>query len=172
MNKFVIMAEKEVGKTTLVNKILKNRQGNACGFFTKRYLSLVDEDGQYPIYMYGINEKPILDNDHLIGTCGNGRHYTNIDVFNSLGVKLITTNNPNDLIIMDEVGFLEMNAETFKNKVKEVMSSSNPMLIMLKKRLDIEFLREIKENKNIEFIEMNLDNRNKIYEYIKLKLNK
>ena len=164
------MAEKEVGKTTLVKKLLKNRQGNACGFFTKRYLSLVDEEGQYPIYMYGVNEKPILNNDHLIGTCGNGKHYTNIDVFNSLGVKLITTNNPNDLIIMDEVGFLEMNAETFKNKVREVLISNNPVLIMLKQRLDIEFLKEIKENNNIEFIEMNIDNRNDVYDYVFKKL--
>ena len=165
------MADKEVGKTTLVNRIIKNRQGNVCGFFTKRYLSLIDEDGLYPIYMYDINSKPILDNNHLIGTCGNGKHYTNIDVFNNLGVELITTNNPNDLIIMDEVGFLEMNAEKFKNKINEVLSSENPVLIMLKQRLDIDFLKDIKENKNVEFIKMDISNRDDVYNYLNLKLN-
>ena len=101
MSKFVVMAQKQVGKTTLVNRLIKNK-GNICGFYTKRYLDLVDDEGLYPIYIQGINEEPTLDNDHLIGKCGNGKHYTNNDVFNDLGVKLITTNNPNDLIVMDE----------------------------------------------------------------------
>ena len=170
MNKFVVMAEKQVGKTTLVKKILEKKQTNVCGYFTQRYLELADESGLYPIYIHSINEKPILDDNHIIGLCGNGKHYTNHDVFNSLGVDLITTNNPNDLIILDEVGFLEMNAEKFKNKIFEILSSDNPVLIMLKQRLDIELLRKIKENENIEFIEMNENNRDEICEYLLNKL--
>lgn len=170
MNKFVVMAEKEVGKTTLVNRIIKNKKENICGFYTKRYLDLIDDEGLYPIYIQGINEDPILDDEHLIGKCGNEKHYTNNDVFNDLGVKLITTNNPNDLIIMDEIGFLEMNAEKFKEKVFEVLSSNNPVLLMLKQRLDIDFLSQIKENKNIEFIKMNIDNRDEVYNYLSTKI--
>lgn len=170
MNKFVVMADKEVGKTTLVNKILNQRKTNICGFFTKRYIDLANDEGQYPIYMCEVNSDPILDDKHLVGMCGNGRHYTNDDVFNELGVKLITTNNINDLIIMDEIGFLEMNAEEFKKKVIEVLSSKNPVLLMLKQRLDIEFLTNIKENENVEFIRMNKDNRDEIYEYLASKL--
>lgn len=164
------MAEKQVGKTTLVSKIIKNRKTNTCGFFTLRFPDLIDSEGLCPVYIYGINEEPIIDNNHLVGLCGNGKHYTNYEVFNDLGVKLITTNNPNDLIIMDEIGFLEANAERFKEKVLEVLSSKNPVLLMLKQRLDIGFLSQIKENKNIEFIQMNIDNRDDVYDYLKTKI--
>ena len=160
------MAEKQVGKTTLVKKIIKKRKTNICGFFTLRFPGLVDEDGQYPIYIYGIKEKPTIDSNHIVGTCGNGKHYSNDEVFNDLGKKYITTSNPKDLIIMDELGFLEMNAEEFKNKVFDVLASDNPVLIMLKQRLDIDFLKKIKENDNIEFIKMDIDNRNEINEYL------
>lgn len=170
MNKYVIMADKQVGKTTLVNKIIKHRQNNICGFFTERFLDLVDEEGFYPIYMRGINESRKFDDEHLIGKCKEGMHYTNNEVFNNLGVNLISTNNPNDLIIMDEVGFLEMNAEKFKNKLVEVLASDNEVLLMLKQRLDVSFLKDIQENKNVEFIRMNLDNRDIIYEYLLEKL--
>lgn len=164
------MAEKQVGKTTLVKKLLENRKTNVCGFFTSRFPNLIDSQGQCPVYIYGINELPTIDDEHLIGTCGNGKHYTNNEVFNDLGVKLITTYNPNDLIVMDELGFLEMNADKFKEKVFEVLSSDNPVLLMLKQRLDIDFLSKIKENKNIEFIRMNINNRDEVYNYLKTKI--
>lgn len=160
------MAEKQVGKTTLVKKILTKRKTNVCGFFTLRFPDLVDSQGQCPIYIYGINEEPTIDDNHLVGTCGNGKHYSNEDVFNNLGIKYITTKNSKDLIVMDELGFLEMNAEEFKNKVFDVLTSDNPVLITLKQRLDIDFLKKIKENNNIEFINMNIENRDDVFNYI------
>lgn len=165
------MAYKKTGKTTLVRKLLENRKENVVGFFSKKCSERIDEEGQCPIYIYGVNDLPVFDNDHLIGTCGNGKHYTNNEVFNDLGVKLITTDNPNNLIIMDELGFLESNAEEFKNKVIEVLSSPNPVLIMMKQRLDIQFLKELKDNQNIEFIHMNETNRDEVFQYLKNKLN-
>ena len=63
-----------------------------------------------------------------------------------------------------------MDAEKFKEKVFEVLSSNNPVLLMLKQRLDISFLSQIKENKNIEFIIMDIDNRNDVYNYLSTKI--
>ena len=163
------MADKGVGKTTLVKKLLENRKNDVCGFLTKRYPELAKDD-MCPVYISGINEDPVTDDKHLLGTCGGGRHYTNNEVFNELGVELITADNKNSLIIMDELGFLEMNAEKFKEKVFEVLESENPVLIMLKQRLDIEFLKKIKDNPNVEFIRMDVSNRDEICEYILTEL--
>lgn len=172
MKKFVIMAARGVGKTTLVNRLLEALEKSSseqaiCGFFTRKFPERSDEEGIVPVYIFPVNGMPVFDNEHCIGLCGNGNHYTNYDVFNDAGVLYLKTENADQLVILDEVGFMELGAESFKSRIFEILSSENPVLLMLKERMDVEFLRSIRDFEGVEFIEMTEGNRDAVFERVR-----
>lgn len=170
MNKYVIEANKNTGKTTLVKKLLKVSNRKTSGFFTIRVPELCDQDGLCPIYICPINEELKVEEKYYLGKCGKGKHISNDELFNTLGVELITTNDPSELIIIDEIGFLETNAEKYKNKVFDILASNNPVLLMIKSKPGVEFLDKIRSLSNINYIKMNENNRNDIFEKLKNEL--
>lgn len=167
MKKYVIMAHRGSGKTTLAERIIKETDKKVYGFFTRKYPDLLTEDGLCPIYIYPAGGSPLFDDAHLIGLGGKGNHYTNTDVFDTIGVSLLDCDDKDGLIIMDEIGFLEMNAEHFKKKVFEVLSGDVPVILMLKAKLRFDFLKEISVFPGVEFIYMDETNRNEIYEKLR-----
>ena len=167
MKKYVIMAHRGTGKSTLAARITKETKRNVYGFYTRKFPDRLTEDGFCPIYIYPAGGEPVFDDAHLIGLGGKGNHYTNTDVFDDIGVKLISCSDPQGLIVMDEIGFLEMKAERFKSKVFEVLSGDMPVLLMLKAKLRFDFLKEISTFKGVEFIYMDEDNRDEVYEMIR-----
>lgn len=170
MNKFVIVAPRKTGKTTLVKNLLENTSKSVCGFQTSRLTNAANEDGLYPLYIYPVLKEMIVDEKHCLGYCGKGKHIVNSDVFNDMAVKLITPSNKDELIIIDELGFMESDAITFKNKVFEILELPNSVLIMCKDKPGIKFLEDIKSSKNVELITMNIQNRDEVFTYIKEKL--
>lgn len=170
MNKFVIVAPKRTGKTTLVNKLLECTNKHVIGFQTRKDDTKINENGLWPLYIFPVGKSLIKEDKYLVGYCGKGKHTVNNDVFNTTGVELISTNNKDDLIIMDEVGFMETNAKILTEKIFEVLNSNNPVLIMLKDKNNVELLEKIKNVNNIELIYMNVSNRDEVFEKIKKHL--
>lgn len=166
MNKYIIEANKHVGKTTLVNKVLETTSKEVIGLKTIKIDELKDQDEMYPIYLFPIKSKPIINDSYCVGRCGKGKHFSNDEVFNTVGVELLTSNSSNQLIIIDELGFLEMKAEKYVDKIIEILNSNNPVLIMMKTKTSPEFLDRLKTIENVEHISMNLSNRNDIQERI------
>ncbi len=167
MKKFVVMAHRGSGKTTLAERIIKECNRPVYGFFTRKYPDRLTEDGLCPIYIFPAGGEPVFDDAHLIGLGGNGNHYTNTDVFDQTGVSLLECDDKNGIIIMDEIGFLEMEAELFKSKVLEVLGGDIPVLLMLKAKMRNEFVRAVRSYPGIEFIYMDETNRDQVYETIK-----
>lgn len=172
MKKFVICGYKESGKTTLIKKIVENYKGPVVGFFTEKFPDHLTDDGLCPIYIYDINGAAILDDDHLIGLGGEGTHYTNTEAFDSVGVKLITTDDKSALIAIDEIGFLENEAMRFQEKVFEILKGDSPVVIIIKQRMQFDFLKKLRDFPGIEFLELSVDNRDEVCEYIIKELNK
>lgn len=166
MKKFVVSGYKESGKTTLITKILDSWEGPVLGFFTKKFPDRLTPDGLCPIYIYSVGSDPIFDDAHLIGLGGEGTHYTNSEVFDEIGTKLITADDASSLIVMDEVGFLETDASLFKEKVFEVLRSDNPVVLIMKQKMQLDFMKALKDFPGIEFIELSIENRNWVAEHI------
>ena len=192
--KFVITAYRHVGKTTLVKKVLEVWAGSGtaerackkvCGFFTEKIdfdrdarggdpknIKTPIEPGRFPVFIYPIDSNdplgsmPIIDDDHIVGLCGCGNHYTNFEVFDTLGVEYLSAPDAETLIVIDEVGFMEMGAEKYKEKIFEILRSDNPVLLMMKDRMDIDLIKQIRDFPGITFIEMNEENRDEVTEKV------
>ena len=167
MKNIVIAAYKNVGKTTLAEKIIKETDRNIYGFFTRKFPDLITDDGLVPIYIYPAGSNPIIDKDHLIGYGGKGNHYTNAEIFDDAGVSYITTDDPNGIIIMDELGFLERDAKKFQEKVFECLAGPIPTIVMMKTKMREEFMQKLKDMPDIEYIFMTEENRDAVWAFIK-----
>ena len=167
MKNFVVCGYSKSGKTTLVKRLIAETNKNVYGFFTEKFPDRLTEDGFCPIYIYPIGNTPIFNDDHLIGLGGHGTHYTNADAFETKAVEYITTDDPNGIIFMDEVGFLEDSALGFQNKVFEVLSGNIPAVVMMKQKMNFDFMKKLKALPNIDFLELTEDNRDEIFEQIK-----
>lgn len=161
------------------------KRKNVCGFFTEKIdfekdarggdpnnLKTPIEPGRFPVFIYPVDSanplssKPIIDDAHIVGLCGCGQHYTNYEVFDTLGVEYLSAPDGETLIVLDEVGFMEMGAEKYKEKIFEILRSDNPVLLMLKDRMDVDLIKQIRDFPGITFIEMNEENRDEVTERV------
>lgn len=171
MKNIVLTGFSGVGKSTLIKKIIKESNRNIYGFITEKFPERCI-DGLCPIYIYPAAGEPVFDDKHLIGLGGEGTHYTNAEVFDNLGVELISTNDSHGLIVMDEIGFLEAAAEKFKAKLIECLQGDIPTIVVMKTKMREKLMQEIASLPDIEYIVMDENNREDVYSQIHTWLKK
>jgi nucleoside-triphosphatase THEP1 len=84
-----------------------------------------------------------------------------IGVFERNGVEIIKGSTGADLIIMDELGFMESKALTFRQAVLDTLTGNIPILGVLRLG-DIPWHTEIKSNPMVKLIEVNAENRDSL----------
>ena len=81
--------------------------------------------------------------ENLVGTCNQKIHNVCPVVFDALGVRYLAAARPGGLIVMDELGFMEAEAEAFKQAVLHALGGDIPVLAAVKDRRDIPFLNAV-----------------------------
>lgn len=165
-NNIFLTGNIHVGKTTLINKILKGLSINDIkGFRTSRYYKKNHLEG---FYLESVLDDGININDVFIGKCINKNSWVSIPfTFDEYGVQIIQNcmDEPPDLMVMDELGFFENEAFEFQQKVREVLDSQIPVFGVLKQKETI-FLNELRSRKDVEVYTITAENRASIYPII------
>lgn len=158
----LICGEVNAGKSTLIAKLLEATNRPLYGFITKRLKA--DEAGFHPIYIHpaGVAERTHAD-DNLIGTCDTRVHNVSTDTFNTLGVDYLKA-EPDGLIVMDELGFMEAGAEQFVKAVFSTLDGDVPVIAAVKARYDVEFLNRVRAHPNAKLFNITTENRNALYQ--------
>lgn len=163
MKKHIVIAgHRQVGKSTLLNKLLAEYDGPLYGFRTASGASM--KPGYRSFFMHAANcpEKTESEENH-IGD-GNGvDHSFYTDVFDNYGVKCLEA-EPDGIIIMDELGFMENEAEKFKAKVLECLDGDIPVIATAKDGMDTEFLNAVLNHPNADVYHIDKENRDELYE--------
>ena len=92
------------------------------------------------------------------------------EVFDTVGVAALTDRGGAELILMDELGFMEREAYLFQNKVLELLDGELPILGVIKERdeeRNIPFLDRVREHKNVVIWTVNMINRGQVEEKVK-----
>jgi nucleoside-triphosphatase len=162
--KTLITGKPGVGKTTLVQKVIK-RMGsvNMAGFCTseircagsrlgfellglnggRRTLAHVEIDSQYRVGRYGVDKD------------GFEEFLTILDLL-----------NPNvELIVIDEIGKMELFSNRFRNLVRDALNADKQVLATIALKGN-DFIREIKQRLDIHLLEVTHANRNRLLEAI------
>ncbi|NMB07445.1 MAG: hypothetical protein GX981_03520 [Tissierellia bacterium] len=161
MNNLFLTGKKGVGKSTIINKIIEKVNCSIGGYITEKQvenniktftiISLYNNKDRYPIAK--INEKNF---EKKIFT-DNFKHHIPLTLDKSLKNR--------DLIILDELGFMENNIEPFTGKIYEILDSNNVVFGVLKD-YNCTFLNNIKSRDDVLVIEITQNNRDTIEQEI------
>ncbi len=153
-----------MGKTTLVNKIIKQLSCNIGGFYTHEILEngrrtgfyITDFDGNQMIMASEKSNSPYRVNKYGVS----------IDAFEKIGIPAMERALQNaELIVIDEIGKMEMFSQKFCNMLRTVFNSEKPLLATIK-RIDCELTKELKQRKDVIIFEVTANNRDKISDEI------
>lgn len=169
MKNIFITEKKGIGKSTLLKKVIEDIDCSIGGFIQEKIfgeelsffnvLSLYDLNDNYVIGSYDLKSKslnPLIENFDIISK--------NI-LLKSLYYR--------DIVVLDELGFLEEDSRLFKETVYKILDSNKPVLGVLKE-CDTSFVSKIKTRKDVYVIKIDESNRDSAkYEIIeRLRTNK
>ena len=158
----IIAGKRHVGKTTLVRRLLENADCPVYGFRTASGKSVKKGFRSFYIFPADSYDLPETAENH-IGDGGGGFPETYPDVFNTYGVKCLEA-APDGIIIMDELGFMEKDAEVFCNRVLELLDGDIPVIATAKTGHDIDFLNKVLNHPNADVYYINKENRDELFE--------
>lgn len=147
-----------VGKTTLILRVLEGLKIDAGGFYTLE----LREGGRrvgFELCTLG-GRKGVLAHTAIKSPYRVGRYGVDLKSLEELGVEAITgAIRARSLIIIDEIGKMEVYSKKFREKVIEALDSSTPVLATIGPQ-PIPFLKRIKSRADVRLIEVTPDNRN------------
>lgn len=165
MKHILLCGERGAGKSTLIRRLLAHNARPLGGFITLR-LKTADENGFYPIHLYPAAQpesERTSDSANLVGICDSRTSVRHSEVFDTLGTQFIESSPRGALIVMDELGFLENDAQRFQSAVLRALDSDTPVLAAVKPK-DTPFLRAVREHKNAEVFFIDAQSREELYE--------
>ncbi len=153
----------QVGKSTIIRKLLSTEL-----FYRKKIGGFRTINQEKFVYIMGANES--IDDCSEKNICG--RRYMNRlnvesypEVFDEVGCELLQDVQGVDLILMDELGFLESRSYRFQNRVLEILDGEIPVIGVVKPKHD-KFLDRIRSHPDVEIIEITPENREEKLRYI------
>ncbi len=90
-----------------------------------------------------------------------GNLFVAIDVLNEIGVPSIDwATDEADIIVIDEVGKMEVESETFIQAVKHALEAAKPLILTLHKKSRNPLLQDIRRRDDVRILEVTPINRN------------
>ena len=158
--KTLITGKPGVGKTTLVQKIIKRmRSVNMAGFCTAEIRS---KGSRLGFELQGLNggcrtlAHVEIDSRHRVGRYGVDK-----DGFEEFLTTLDLLNPHLELIVIDEIGKIELFSNRFRTLVCDALNSDKQVLASIPIKGN-EFIQEIKQRVGIRLIEVTRDNRDQL----------
>lgn len=128
-----LTGEKQVGKSTLLSKLIEARQLNCAGFETRAFYLNEERRG---FTLHGRVEMPPYENDCICcARVGERRSVPVLSVFEENGVQILSKSlsSPAPFILMDELGRLERQADSFIRQIYACLDSDKRVLGVLQK---------------------------------------
>jgi len=106
-------------------------------------------------------EKGVLAHRNLKSDIRFLDYGVDIEVLDSIGVRAISEANERaEVIVIDEVGKLEVESDEFVRVVKEVLDSDKPLILTLHKKSRNPLLQDIRRRDDVRILEVTPINKN------------
>ena len=143
------------GKTTVIKKIIENLNHPANGFYTEEERVEGKRVGFLMKTLDG--RKGYLAHQDIKSDFYIRRYGVSIENIENIAVPSISPVE-NNIIILDEIGKMECFSPAFKQATTNALNASNIVIGTITLGGD-DFIREIKERKDMEVNEVTVDNR-------------
>lgn len=158
-----------IGKTTVIKKLVNLMKDKAIGFWTEEFrdsktnkrlgFKVITTDGKIST----------LADKNLTSPFKVGSYGVNIKDFEEVVIPLLekAIMQKNKIIIIDEIGKMELFSEKFLNLIKKIVFSSDYSIIATIPIKDIHpVVASLRKLENINLIEITTENRDKVPNYI------
>lgn len=161
-SKTLITGKPGVGKTTLVQRIIERMQSvNMAGFYTTEIRCAGSRLG---FVLQGLNgQRRTLAHVEIESRQRVGRYGVDTNGFEKFLEALDLLNPHVELIVIDEIGKMELFSKRFQKIVCNALSSEKQVLATIALKGN-EFIQEIKQRPNINLLKVTHDNRNRLIE--------
>ena len=164
MHSFIVSAP-GVGKSTLIQRVLKELNRPVFGFLTRKEKDTWDPVLGNPIYIYPAEGPFIRAEENLIGHCKDRRPVVYKEVFDHFAPRLWEPVPQGAVILMDEIGFMEASSEAFCNGIFYLLDGDIPVLAAVKDK-DTHFLRSVRNHPNAQCYYLTEDNREEVFQQV------
>lgn len=152
-----------VGKSTLILRLLVDSGRPVSGYVTKSLKKR--PDGYHEIYMFAPGD---VDNAVYLAECDSVHRSVNTGVFETLGVELLSRVKPGDIILMDEIGFMEEAAPRFTERVLELLDGDITVIGAVKNsHPDSAYLNAVRNHPNVDLYSITEENRDELLMLLK-----
>jgi nucleoside-triphosphatase len=156
----LICGDVGAGKSTLIEKLLRESSRPVYGFITKK--ASADENGLSPVYIHAANaEERFYTAENLIGYCSGKGSRGCPQVFDTMGLRLLEAPS-GGILRMDELGFMESEAHAFCAAVLRALDGDIPVLAAVKSK-ETPFLLAVRAHPNAQAYWITRDNRDALY---------
>jgi nucleoside-triphosphatase len=144
-NKVLLTGEPRVGKTTALKKIIQIiGESNCSGFYTEEIRDEFDRIGFDCVSLDGRRTR--IADINFKSDIRMGRYGIDIEAFEDIALKAIKTSlGSNKVIIIDEIGPIQLLSLRFKQEVYSILASPNCVIgtIFYNKHSDIDEIKKV-----------------------------
>ncbi|HEC76905.1 MAG TPA: NTPase [Thermoplasmatales archaeon] len=162
--KIGITGAPRVGKTEGIIKVIGRLEDiyNFGGMITKS----IEENGVrvgFKIIDWITKEEKIFAHVNFDTPYRVGKYKVDLRVLNNFGIPAIEKaiyEEEIDIVVIDEVGKMELESKKFKETVREALECEKPVLLTLHKKSRDSLLQDIRNMSNVRILEITSINRN------------
>lgn len=160
------------GKTHALLKVVEMLEEESCsvgGMITEPIMESCKRVGFY-VTDWNSKNKAVLAHISVHSKFRVGKYGVDLDSLNNIGVSALKyACKDSDVIVVDEVGKMEVESDQFVDAVKEAMETQKPMILTLHKKSRNPLLQEIRRRDDVRILEVTPINRNLLpYKIMKL----
>lgn len=154
----LVVGGRGVGKSTLIRRVLEELHCSVWGFETKKE----PLDGG-PIYIYEAGKPHAQTEENLVGYCVDQKPTVFPEAFDRFARKLEKPEG--EIILMDELGFMESKSESFCAAVLRLFDKNIPIIAAVKDK-DTAFLQAVRSHKNAKIFFITAENRDALFDEV------
>lgn len=157
----LIVGGRKTGKSTLIRRVLEELDLSVCGFETKKETDLWDDVYGNPIYIYDPGVPRRQTEENRIGYCKNQCPKPDKEVFERFAEKFRDFPSGKDMILLDEIGFMETCSGRFCECILSALDGDTPVIAAVKDK-DTPFLNQVRSHKNCRCFHISVENRDEL----------
>lgn len=161
-----LTGDKQVGKSTLLRRLIEDRQLDCAGFETQPFFIAGERRG---FTLHGRVEMPPFENDCIVcARIGERKAAPVLETFSQNGVNILklSLKSASPYILMDEIGRLESKSEAFCTQVLETLDGKKRIVGVLQK-CDSPLIEEIMQREDVTVLTVTKENREALLDMLK-----
>lgn len=157
----LIVGSPGVGKSTLIRRVLEELNRPVFGYESKKETDTLHPLLGHPIYIYEAGKEKIRSPENLIGYCKDRKPTVYKEAFDRFAPKLLQPIPEGAVVLLDEIGFMEIVSEPFCKAILSLLDGDHPVLAAVKDK-DTPFLQAIRSHPKATCFHLTQSNRHNL----------